>query len=149
MSSAVNPELAVLDASVFISWIVAHDTKHRVTRVWFEAYVSSGRSVAGPTLLPVEIAGAVARQTNNSSLATKAVDILYRLPGLRLVFLDGEVTRVATELAAELRLRGADAVYAAVAHKLRSPLINWDKEMLKRCANTIETSTPAELIGRR
>lgn len=136
--------LVVVDASVFISWLVSDDSNHHISRAWFESHLTCGNSCAGPALLPVEIAGAIARQTGNSTLASKAVAILYRLPGLRLVVLDSELTRIATELAVKLRLRGADAVYAAVAQKLRSPLITWDREMLERCPHAV---APTLAIG--
>ena len=42
-----------------------------------------------------------------------------------------------------MRLRGADAVYVALALLMNSPLVTWDKEQLTRAAPIIETLAPA------
>jgi len=39
--------------------------------------------------------------------------------------------------AAELKRRGADAVYVAVAESLGAPLVTWDEERLTRLAGAI------------
>jgi predicted nucleic acid-binding protein len=48
----------------------------------------------------------------------------------------------AARCALDLRLRGADAVYVAVAHSLQVPLITWDREQLTRAAGRIAVRTP-------
>ena len=62
---------------------------------------------------------------------------------------DAELALPAAELASELRLRGADAVYVAMTHRLGVPLVTWDREQLERAAVRIEARTPDELLGKR
>jgi predicted nucleic acid-binding protein len=44
--------------------------------------------------------------------------------------------------AATLKLRGADAVYVALAAALREPLITLDTEMLERARDVVDAMTP-------
>jgi predicted nucleic acid-binding protein len=42
-------------------------------------------------------------------------------------------------------MRGADAIYAAVARRLRIPLVTWDAEQQQRAGTLIPTYTPAAI----
>jgi predicted nucleic acid-binding protein len=88
------------------------------------------------------VAGAVARRTGEFRLAKRAVDTLLRLPALRLVAVDGPLARAAAELAARLRLRGADAVYVATAERLDLPLVTWDQDQAVRASRLIPVRAP-------
>ena len=48
----------------------------------------------------------------------------------------------AARLASDLQIRGADAVYVALAQQLSLPLIAWDQEQLSRAATIVQTWTP-------
>jgi len=52
-------------------------------------------------------------------------------------------------LAAKLRLRGADAVYVALAATCREPLITLDAEMLERGRGVVEAFTPEQWLQTR
>ena len=45
-------------------------------------------------------------------------------------------------MAANLQLRGADAVYVAVAHSMGIPLVTWDQELRVRSSGFIEVLQP-------
>jgi len=98
--------------------------------------------VIAPTLLLPEVAGAVARRTAEPRLARRAVDAVLRLPALRLVPVDDVLARMAAKLAAQLRVRGADAIYIAVAATLQLPLVTWDVEQRDRAARLVEVFVP-------
>ena len=44
-------------------------------------------------------------------------------------------------------VRGADAVYLAVAQRLQLPLVSWDGELLERAAALVTTYRPGEVVG--
>lgn len=52
------------------------------------------------------------------------------------------VSVLVSELAIDLRLRGADAVYVAVADQLSLPLVSWDVEQRERAAARVEVIVP-------
>ena len=54
---------------------------------------------------------------------------------------------IKARLAAEYRLRGADACYVAVAVALGISLISWDVEQLERAGPVVRTFRPDEMAG--
>jgi len=75
--------------------------------------------------------------------------MIENFPGIELVSLDISLARRAAQIAVDHRLRGADAVYVAVADAFDAAMISWDQEMLKRCPVAVETMTPVEWCGER
>lgn len=53
----------------------------------------------------------------------------------------------AARVAASYRLRGADAVYVAVAQEFGTMLITWDAEMLTRGARAVPVLTPTDWLA--
>jgi len=63
---------------------------------------------------------------------------------LVLIPLDITLAQQAADVAAQYRLRGSDAVYAAVALRFGSTLITLDREQRERAAGVLVTRHPAE-----
>jgi predicted nucleic acid-binding protein len=122
----------VVDASVWLSYLVESDAHHATSRRWLSQVLTEGEAIAAPVLLLAEIAGAIARQTGNSTLGQKTIDRLLSIPNLRLVSLGHGLGIEAARVAAAQRLRGADATYVALAAALGVALVSWDKEQLER-----------------
>jgi predicted nucleic acid-binding protein len=66
---------------------------------------------------------------------------------LVLVPLDYTLARQALELAASSRLRGSDAVYAAVAVRFGSALITLEQEQRRRVADLLVAWYPSEVLS--
>ncbi len=94
-------------------------------------------------MLLAEVAGAVARRTGLVEVAARTTDLIQRLPQTRLVPVDANLGLSSARLAAELRLKGADAVYVALAQRLNVPLVTWDREQLERGQHAVATLMPA------
>ncbi len=60
----------------------------------------------------------------------------------RFVHLDDVLAQEAARLAADLRLRGADAVYVSVAALHGLPVFTWDMEMIRRAPLSVRVQTP-------
>ena len=134
----------VVDASVWVSRFVPPDAQHEVSRLWLEALVERGGLVLGPSLAPVEVAGAVARRTGLFEMGARVASLIQRLPNVRLVPVDAELAQLGVEVAAGLRLRGVDALYVALARRLGVPLVTWDQEQRERGSSAVTTVTPQE-----
>ncbi len=134
--------MIVVDASVWVSIFLRADAFYAASRDWLHRSLSVDTPLVTPTLLPVEVAGAVARRTGNIALGQAAHTNLLRTRTLRLVNVDAVLAQTAADLAARLQLRGADAVYAAVALRLSAPLITWDQELLDRAGTVVQTQQP-------
>jgi predicted nucleic acid-binding protein len=132
----------VIDASVWVSRLVHQDTNHYASRLWVTRYIAAGGFLVAPTLLVIEVAASISRQTGQLALAKAEAKNLYSIPSIRLMPLDSELVWAAVEVAADLQLRTGDATYVAIAHQLNIPLVSWDKEQLQRAGSIITTYTP-------
>ena len=104
--------------------------------------------VFSPTLLLAEVAAAVARNKNDTAQGVAVAQAVRGLPGQVWVPLDDALAEVAVRLAAELRLRGADAVYAAVVKRYGTTLVTWDRQQLERLRTALPVLTPTEALTR-
>jgi predicted nucleic acid-binding protein len=64
-----------------------------------------------------------------------------------LVPLDSTLAEVAAEIAGQHRLRGSDAVYAAVALRFGALLVTLDREQRERVAGFVDAQYPAEVCA--
>jgi predicted nucleic acid-binding protein len=106
------------------------------------ALVEEGITVATPLLALAEVAGAIARQTDDSDLAEKITGFLHTQSWIQFVPLTDDLAIAATTIAARQRLRGADAVYVALAAQRSLSLITLDREMRERTKETVDSATP-------
>jgi predicted nucleic acid-binding protein len=137
------PALNVADASVWVSALVASEVHHASSRAWLGERDAAEQVVVAPDLLVPEVAAAIARRSGRPAHGHRAVAALLRLPNLRLVVLDAELAEQAGRIAADSKLRGTDAVYAAVAKRLGVPLVTWDREQLERGRGVVEVVRPS------
>jgi predicted nucleic acid-binding protein len=102
--------------------------------------------VSSPTLALVEVAGALARRTGSDPLAESAIRYLQSQAWLTLSPLSVAFSEAAARVAITGSLRGADAVYVALARQEGALLITLDDEMLKRSAPAILAMTPGDWL---
>jgi predicted nucleic acid-binding protein len=103
-----------IDTSVFVNAVEPLEADHADSRRLLSAIRTRRLPMYEPTLVLAEVAGTVSR-LRDSTRAARLAAILQRLPQLHLVVLDHALAQRAASLAGIHRLRGADAVYAAVA----------------------------------
>jgi len=108
--------------------------------------VQRKQQAATPVLAWPEIAGAIARRTGDNELAKAAVAFLNRQAWLEYVPLGEPLARCAIAIATEQRLRGADAVYVALASQRDGMLITLDREMLERAPTSVTARTPIDWL---
>lgn len=118
------------------------------SRALLDLLFARGLPIVVPILLPAELAGAIARTRGDSALAEEMARVVLALPAVRWIAVDDALARRAAELAARHRLRGADAVYAAVALSHSCDLVSLDREHLTRLATVVPTLTPADALTR-
>lgn len=132
----------VIDASVWISSLIPSEAGFHASRAFIRRTISSGARVVLPTILIPEVGGAIARRNQSLQDAVDAIALIDQITQVEFVRLEEATARLANSLAMALRLRGADAVYVAVALRFRLPLITWDTEQLTRTAGVIDVYTP-------
>jgi predicted nucleic acid-binding protein len=138
-----------IDASVLVAAGDRDDPARGDAAACIEAALSEGLPIHQPTLALVEVAAAIARRTGDPAIAMDAGTAVLAMPGLILHALDLVASSDAAALAGRLRLRGADAVYAAVALRHETTLVTLDDQKLVRSRPVVDTVTPTEWLTRR
>jgi len=131
-----------IDASVFVSAFTPSETAHQASK----AFMLSIRQQAAPIIVPVlvlpEISAVLARGQNKPDLGKAFVQELKNFPNTTFINLDSSLAELAVEVAANHRLRGSDAVYAAVALRFGTELVTLDKEQLERLPKVLSVRAP-------
>ena len=135
-----------IDASVHISALNPTEADSATSQAFLALVRQQRLPLFCPTLLLVEVAAAVARAFDDTDRAVALADALRDLPNQTLVPLDEALADRAVALAATARLRGADAIYAAVAQQYGTKLITLDHQQLDRLAPLVSTALPADVL---
>ena len=81
------------------------------------------------------------------ALSTQTVSGIELLPSITLHSLTPQRAKQAAQIAISCRLRGADAVYVALAQELGTSLITWDNEILMRTTAVVTAMTPTDWLA--
>ena len=106
----------------------------------------SVREQSVPIIVPVlvlpEISAALSRGQGEPELGLSFVQELRNFPNTTFITVDESIADLAVEIAANNRLRGSDAVYAAVALRFGTELVTLDKEQLDRLPKVVPVREP-------
>lgn len=141
-AGAASTRRFTVDASVFVNAFNPHETGHAASLEFLAAVQREAIPVIIPALAPIEIAAAVARAADDTEGAMAYVNAVMALPYVSVIQLTGPLSRQATALAANHRLRGADAIYVAVARRYGTILVSRDREQRARGAEAVDCRTP-------
>lgn len=136
-----------IDASVFARDFDIRDPDHATCRTLLQRLAADMIPVVVPVLLLVEIAGVISRERRDPIAGRLAVEALRAQPHIRLITLDEFLAQEAADIAADYALRGADAVYVAVARHYNCALVSLDREQRERGTTVVTTRTPAEALN--
>ncbi|HSD84148.1 MAG TPA: type II toxin-antitoxin system VapC family toxin, partial [Anaerolineae bacterium] len=104
------------------------------------------REQATPIIVPIlvlpEISAALSRGQGKPELGKAFVQELRNFPNTTFIDVEETVANLAVDIAANQRLRGSDAVYAAVALRFGTELITLDREQLDRLPKILSVRTP-------
>ena len=135
-----------IDASVFVSAARPSEELYNLSYSFLQEV--KREKIFCPTLILAECAAAIARPTGDSALSRRLVSLIKHFPGMTLISLSQSIALHAAEITIENRLRGADAVYAAVAEDFDAILISWDEEMLQRSPKIVSAMSPMQWLDR-
>lgn len=131
-----------VDASVFLNAFNPYEDRHEESRGFLALAQERALPIIVPALLLPELAATVSRGRGDAELARQFSDAVSRLAHLVIVPLDVTLARQAASIAADCRLRGSDAVYAAVALRFGAALVSLDRKQLERLSDTLHTHSP-------
>lgn len=137
-----------VDASVHLNALNPAEAGSETSRAVLERLHGRPWPVHSPTSLLVEVVAAVARAQGDPQRGLALSRAIEALPGQIWVPLNETMAVDAARLAAERHLRGADAVYAAVARRHGSILVTRDHDQLERLPLVVAAVTPEQALRR-
>ena len=137
----MNPPVT-LDASVFVSAFTPSEPAHEASKLFMLGVRDQSTPIIVPVLVLPEVSAALSRGQGKPELGKAFVQQLRNLPNTTFVSVDEGIANLAVDVAADHRLRGSDAIYAAVALRFGTELITLDKEQLDRLQRVLSVHTP-------
>jgi len=130
-----------IDASVFVSAFTPTEPAYQASKS-FMLNVHESVPIIVPMLVLAEISAALSRGQGKPELGKAFVQELRNFPNTTFIDINETVANLAVDIAADNRLRGSDAVYAAVALRFGTELITLDKEQLDRLPKDLFVRAP-------
>ncbi len=133
-----------IDASVFVSAFTPTEPAHQASKVFMLNVREQSIPIIVPVLVLPEIAAALSRGQGKPELGKAFAQELRNFPNTTFIDLNDSMATLAVEIAANNRLRGSDAIYAAVALRFGTELITLDREQLDRLPKVLPVRAPQE-----
>ena len=134
--------MAVIDASVYIAVVNAHEESHERCVRWLQQAVAEELPLWGPSIMLTEVAAALARGLQDPSKTMGAVALLRNSKVIRLQQVSVALAERAAQIAADQKIRGCDAVYVALAAQLDQPLVTLDRQQYARGGKVVQVIAP-------
>ncbi len=134
--------MAVIDASVYISLVNAHEIHHADSWAWFQQAIDYDEIIVAPVILLAEVAAGLSRGTRNVELAHNVVQQLLDGDLIKLYPITQNLAEQAAKISADHKIRGCDAIYVALAESLEDYLVTLDNQQLNRGASVVTTRKP-------
>lgn len=131
-----------VDASVFVNALSPDEDGSDESAEFISRLKHEGLVLIQPTLFIPEVVASIARKQDSTDIALEILQELKKFPNLTLIDLTDDFADLASEAAANHRLRGSDAVYAAVALRFGTEFITLDKEQLDRLPKVLPVRAP-------
>lgn len=139
--------MVTIDASVLVAAAIRDEPAHAASVQALRLAAELGLAIHQPAIAVVEVTAAAARRTGDGAFARRVGLAILALPGVVVHGLDREATLRAAALAGDLRLRAADAVYAATALAAGTTLMTLDTELTGRARSALRIVTPSEWVA--
>ena len=135
-----------IDASVHVNAVNPAEADSATSQEFLAVVRQRALPLFCPTLLLVEVSAAIARVFADAQPAISLASSLQDWTNQTLVPLDAALANRAIHLAATVRLRGADAVYAAFAQHYGTTLVTLDRQQLERLPAVVSVVRPDEAL---
>jgi predicted nucleic acid-binding protein len=139
--------MLTIDANVWVASATASEAAFADAVALFRLSAHLNEELRSPLLAFAEAAGAAARKARDPMEGQAVVAMMRAMPNASWCPMDESLANEAADMAARLFLRGADAIYAAVAHLHQATLITLDRELRLRASVEISALTPSEWLS--
>jgi len=134
--------MAVIDASVYVVLVNAHEREHGSSWAWFEQVKAAQEAVVAPVVLLAEVAAALSRGVGDPVLTHRVVQQLLHSSLIELTPVTKALAGRAAAIAVDHRVRGCDAIYVALAEQRGDQLVTLDRQQLERGSAVVAVRQP-------
>lgn len=134
--------MAVIDASVYIAVVNAHEESHERCMRWLQQAVAEELPLWAPSIMLAEVAAALTRGLQDPSKVMGAAALLRNSKVIRLQAVSVALAERAAQIASDQKIRGCDAVYVALAAQLDQPLVTLDRQQYVRGGKVVQVIEP-------
>ena len=131
-----------IDASVILSAARGTEAHSQESQRFLDELKQGQQKVFLPEIVFPEIASGIMRATKNTPFARAFVAALRDIPNFSFVPVDRTMSIAAVEVIMRTALRGADALYVALAWEYSLTLVTLDNEQLKKGHLLVSVRTP-------
>lgn len=139
--------MLTIDANVFIAASSPTEKAHADSDLFLSRIRQDKLFLYCPTLLLPEIVSGIIRPTSSVVVAQLTLIGVQNFPLMHWAKLTRARAEAAVQMAESCRLRGADAVYVAVAQEFGTTLVTWDAEVLARGTGAASVLSPTEWLA--
>nr|WP_321498099.1 type II toxin-antitoxin system VapC family toxin [uncultured Methanolobus sp.] len=127
-----------IDSSVIVAALRRQEKNHSSALELLRKIKDQEHVAIEPYTVLVEITAAIRRRTGSKELATRVKNDLIALGSFRFVDLDTVSSSSAAEIAADIGVRGMDAIVIQVAKEFGIPLVTLDVEIIEKAKGIVE-----------
>ncbi|WP_129632665.1 type II toxin-antitoxin system VapC family toxin [Candidatus Oscillochloris fontis] len=136
-----------LDANIFARDADPTSPFYVVCRDLLQVLDQQKYQIIVPNLLLAEVAATVSRTRRDPIRGRMIAQAITAFKHVQLIPLNDTLAQEAANLAADRALRGADAIYVAVARHYGCTLVSLDREQRERAASVVRVLTPDEALA--
>jgi predicted nucleic acid-binding protein len=137
----------VIDSSIFLSGFFDHEPYHKESQKCLRYFKENPSvSVFLPEFVIPEIGCVISRIIKKSKLGIEFAKSLRGFVNFKFIPVDRYIADLSLEIGSFLNLKGADAIFVAVAYNFNSTLISSDKEHLEKAKRLIKVIHPKDFL---
>ncbi|CAN5628395.1 hypothetical protein BH23CHL4_BH23CHL4_03350 [soil metagenome] len=125
---------------------MTNDAHNQGSETWIASQLAKQQIFEIPSIFAVEVGGALRRRSGNAEGAKRAVSRIHKDPYFQITDLDRRFAVIAADTSVRFGLKGADAIYVALAQNCALPLVTWDNEQREHAGQIIDVMTPAQAL---
>lgn len=131
-----------IDASVIISAALERERYSERSKAFLDRVRREQFKVFLPEITISEVASGLMRATGQAQFVLEFVHSLRNIPNFTFVPVDSRIIDLAVEMIVKTGLRGADAIYVALAFEYHLTLITLDHDHLLKAGKVIQVQLP-------
>lgn len=139
--------MIVADTSVWLASLLPADVHFHETQPLLDQVRLGQVRLEVPAHFPAEVTGVLARIGEPEPFISDTIALLTSGDYVTIHPISVRLGVLAADIARYARVRGADAIFVALAQSLDLPLVTWDKQQRERGARFCRTMTPVEAMA--